>query len=220
MVGFLCALGIIVLLITSQVAIESIYRKYSKVSSNLEYTGKDISERMLSSKGVYDVNFGLTKGELSDYFNPKSKTIYLSKKSCVENTVASIAVAAHETGHALQHEEGYFMIKVRKFLAPICSFCSKFVWVAIFIGILLGSLGLVFAGLALMAVTILFQLVTLPVEFDASRRAVAYLDTLGYNEETMVGVKKVLKAAAYTYVASTMAAILQLIRLVAAIDRD
>ena len=220
MIELLCLIGIIVLVVSSQSAIDSVYRKYSRINADKELTGKDVAERMLNSKGVYSVNFGLTKGVLSDYYNPKSKTIYLSKNSCTENTVASIAVAAHETGHALQDEEGYFMLKVRKLLAPVCSISSKFVWIAIFIGIILGALDFVLLGLALMAITILFQLVTLPVEFDASRRAVAYLSSVGYSEETMVGVKKMLKAAAYTYVASTMASILQLIRLFVAVKDD
>lgn len=216
----ICILGILILLISSQTIIDSIYKKYSRVNASLEFTGKDVAERMLQSKGVNSVNFGLTKGVLTDYYNSKSKTIYLSKNSCCENTVASIAVAAHETGHALQDEEGYFMLNVRKVLAPVCSFSSKFVWVFIIIGAILASFNLILIGLGLMLVIILFQLVTLPVEFDASRRAISYLDTLGYDEETMVGVEKMLKAAAYTYIASTMASILQLLRLFINLNDD
>lgn len=219
-IEFICIIGIFLLLISSQTIIEGVYRKYSRAKANLEYTGKDIAERMLYEKGINDVNFGLTKGTLTDYYNPKSKSIYLSKNSCTENSVASIAVAAHETGHAIQDAEGYFMLKVRKVLAPVCSFSSKFVWVFIIIGIILAWFDLILVGLALMAITIIFQLVTLPVEFDASRRAIEYVSTLGYNEETMLGVRKMLKAAAYTYVASTMAAILQFIRLFVNVKRD
>ena len=220
MIEVLAIIGIFILLISSQLIIDSIYRKYAKKSSNLEFSGKDIAENMLHAKGIYEVSFGTTKGELSDYYNSKSKTIYFSKSSCQGNSVASIAVAAHETGHAIQDAEGYFMLKVRKLLGPICSISSKFVWISIFIGIILGVFDFILLGLVLMGVTILFQLVTLPVEFDASRRAVAYLETVGYDQEVMNGVRKMLIAAAYTYVASTMASILQLIRLFAAFNDD
>ena len=111
-------------------------------------------------------------------------------------------------------------IKVRKFLGPICSFASRFVWISIFLGIILGLFDLVIVGIALMGITILFQLVTLPVEFDASKRAIAYLDTVGYDEYTMIGVKKMLTAAAFTYVASTVAALLQMLRLILSFTRN
>jgi len=220
MIELLCLVGIVLLLVISQTAINAVYGKYANKDSGLEYTGKDVAERMLSLNGVNSVHFGTTKGELTDYYNPKSRTIYFSKKSHIGNSVASIAVAAHETGHAIQDQEGYFMLKVRKMLAPVCSISSKFVWVAIFLGVILGMLDFILIGLVLMGVTILFQLITLPVEFDASRRAVAYLSTVGYSEETMDGVRAILKAAAFTYVASAMASILQLIRLVAAFKDD
>lgn len=220
MMEILAFLGIIVLLISSQLIIDSVYKKYSRISANLAHTGKEISEMMLQTNGVNNVSFKLIKGELTDHYNSATKTISFSRKSCEGNSISSIAVAAHETGHALQDAKGYFMLKIRKILGPICSFASKFVWIVIFLGVILGAMNFILAGLALMAVTILFQIVTLPVEFDASRRAVSYLSTLGYDEETMHGVKKVLKAAAYTYLASTLASILELIRLFAAFNDD
>lgn len=213
-------LGIFILLITSELIINSIYSKYSKVRANLEISGRETAQNMLASNGVNDVSLRYIKGTLSDHYNSGNKTINLSKNSCETNTVAAIAVAAHETGHALQDKESFFMLKLRKFLGPICSFASRFVWITIFIGFILGLLDLVILGIILMGVTILFQLVTLPVEFDASRRAVNYLSTVGYDEYTMQGVKKMLRAAAYTYVASTMAALLQMLRLILSISRD
>ena len=111
------------------------------------------------------------------------------------------------------------MLRLRKFLGPITSLASRFVWIVIFFGVLFQAFGLITLGLILMGVTIVFQLVTLPVEFDASRRAVNYLSTVGYDEETMVGIKKMLRAAAFTYVASTLAALLQMLRLVLAFSR-
>ncbi len=219
-IELICIITIIILLAVSQGLIESVYRKYSNVRSEKELTGKDIAERMLLRNGVNDVQFGTVNGSLTDYYNPKSKKIHFSKQSFTSNDIAAIAVAAHETGHAIQHHTGYFMMKIRGLLAPICSLSAKLVWVFIFIGFLFSALNFFMIGIALMGVTIVFQLITLPVEFDASNRAIAFLEAEGYSKETMVGVRKMLKAAAFTYVASTLAAILQLIRLVAAFSRD
>lgn len=204
----------------SQSIITSTYNKYSSVNSSLPLTGKEIVENMLCVNGVNDVEIGYTKGTLDDHYNSKIKTINLSKNSWQTNTIAAIAVAAHETGHALQDNTKYCMLSLRKFLGPICSFCSRFVWIAIFIGIILQMYNLITLGLIFMAVTILFQLVTLPVEFDASKRAVKYLSTVGYDEETMDGVKKMLKAAAFTYIASTLSSLLQMLRLILRFSRD
>lgn len=204
----------------SQALISATYNKYSTIKASIPATGKEIVEGMLAINGVYDVEISATKGTLDDHYNPKRKTINLSRNSIQTNTVAAIAVAAHETGHALQDNTNYFMLKIRKFLWPICAFCSRFVWIAIFVGVLLQIFELITFGIILMGVTILFQLVTLPVEFDASRRAIKYLSTVGYDSETMQGVKKMLKAAAFTYVASTLAALLQMLRLILSISRD
>lgn len=212
--------AIFVLLISSQLFISVTYRKYSNISASLEISGRETAQNMLARNGVHDVSLRYIKGTLNDHYNSSNKTINLSKGSCETNTIASIAVAAHETGHALQDNETYFMLKVRKFLGPICSFASRFVWISIFLGIILGLLDLVIVGIALMGITILFQLVTLPVEFDASKRAIAYLDTVGYDEYTMIGVKKMLTAAAFTYVASTVAALLQMLRLILSVARN
>lgn len=213
-------LGIFILLITSELIINLTYKKYSNISANLEISGRETAENMLARNGVYDVSLRYIKGSLTDHYNSGNKTINLAKNSCETNTIAAIAVAAHETGHALQDKESFFMLKLRKILGPICSFASRFVWITIFIGFLLGMLNLVIIGIVLMGVTILFQLITLPVEFDASRRAIKYLSTVGYDEYTMDGVKKMLTAAAYTYVASTMAALLQMLRLILSIAKN
>lgn len=220
MIELLCIIAIIALLISSQVAISNTYKHYSKESSNLEYTGKEIAEKMLQLNGVNNVSFGSTERTLNDYYNSKSKTIYFSKECLKGNSIASIAVAAHETGHALQDASNYSMLKIRKFLAPISLVCSKVVWIIILIGVVAGAFNLILIGFGLIAVAFLFQLITLPVEFDASRRAVEYLNTLGYGEEVMCGVKKMLKAAAYTYVASFMASILQSVRLFVRLKDD
>lgn len=220
MIEVVLLVGIIILAISSQSIINSVYAKYAKTSSSLELTGRDIAEKMLLENGVMGVGFGVTKNDLGDYYDPRSKMIYLSKSGMQSNSVAALAVAAHETGHAIQDSEGYFMLRIRNAIAPVCSFCSRFVWLAILAGVLMQMLNLVIFGLALMGAVIVFQLVTLPVEFDASRRAVNYLSTIVVDEDAMIGVKKMLKAAAYTYVASTLASILQLIRLINRFDGD
>ena len=205
-------LAIIILLEISQITINRVYNKYASMEASLPQTGEQTVRNMLSSNGINDVEIGYISGRLNDHYNSKNKTINLSKNS-LTNSISAIAVAAHETGHAMQDHKGYAMLRLRKFLAPVCSFASKLVWVFIFAGIILQFFDLITIGLILMGVTIVFQLVTLPVEFDASRRAIAYLGTLGYDEYSMYGFKKVLKAAAFTYVAGTLASIMQLIRL-------
>ena len=220
MLELVLLLSIIGLLLISQLIISSTYRKYSIKEANLPVTGRETVENMLNQNAIVDVSLRYVSGTLNDHYNSKNKTINLSKNSSEENTIASIAVAAHETGHAIQDHTGYFMLKLRKFLAPICAFSSRFVWISIFIGLLLQYFELIILGLIFMGVTILFQLVTLPVEFDASRRAVAYLSTVGYDNNTMKGIKKMLKAAAFTYVASTLAALLQMIRLILNLKGD
>jgi len=213
-------LAIMVLLLASQGIMSMTYNKYSRRYANLDTTGTETAQRMLEKNGISDVSLRYIPGTLNDHYNSKTKTINLSRNSCNKNTIASIAVAAHETGHALQDHEKYFMLRLRKILGPICSFASRFVWITIFIGIILGFLDLIILGLILMGITILFQLITLPVEFDASRKAINYLSTVGYDEETMIGAKKMLRAAAFTYVASTLAALLQMIRLILNIKKD
>ena len=220
MTEFIILLSIVFLMIVSQAIISFTYSRYSREEASLPITGKETVENMLNRNCITDVRLGYTTGTLNDHYNSNRKTINLSKSSCNTSTVAAIAVAAHETGHAIQDHTNYFMLRIRKLLAPITAFSSRFVWIAIFIGVIFQSFNLIVLGLALMGVTIIFQLVTLPVEFDASRRAVAYLSTVGYDAETMVGIKKMLKAAAFTYIASTLAALLQMLRLVLAFTRN
>lgn len=217
---FVILLAIILLMVVSQGLISLTYSKYSRIEANLPSTGKDIVEDMLNRNAIVDVRLGYTTGALNDHYNSKRKTINLSKQSCNGNSIASIAVAAHETGHAIQDHTGYFMLKLRHFLGPITGIASRFVWISIFLGVLLQFYDLILLGLILMGITILFQLVTLPVEFDASRRAVNYLSTVGYDAQTMSGIRKMLRAAAFTYVASTLAALLQMLRLILAFARD
>lgn len=220
MTEFIILITIIGLLLISEVVINLTYNKYSTTKASLPLTGKETTENMLRQNGINDVSIRYVKGNLNDHYNSRNKTINLSSSSCEKDTVAAIAVAAHETGHAIQDNTGYFMLKIRKLLGPICSVCSRLVWIVIIIGVLLQLFDFILLGLILMGVTVLFQLVTLPVEFDASKRAIKYLDTVGYDEQTMRGAKKMLKAAAFTYVASTAAALLQMLRFILAFTRN
>ena len=220
LIELILLIAIIGVLLISEACITMTYNNYSKENANLDLTGQNIVENMLSSNGINNVRLGKTKGTLDDHYNSKTKVINLSKNSYQTNTIAAIAVAAHETGHAIQDHTNYFMLRIRKFLGPITSFCSRFVWIAILLGLIMELFDLIVLGLVLMGVTILFQLVTLPVEFDASRRAVAYLETVGYNNETMAGIKKMLKAAALTYIASTVASLMQMIRFIIKLTRN
>ena len=207
-------------MLSSQAIITSVYNKYSRIDASLPNTGKEIVENMLNSNAIVDVSIRGTHGNLDDHYNPKNKTINLSRNSMTTNTIAAVAVAAHETGHAIQDHTGYFMLRVRKLFAPITIVASKFVWITIFIGVLLQFFDLILLGLALMGITILFQIITLPVEFDASRRAINYLSTMGYDDYTLKGMKKMLRAAAFTYLASTLASLMQMLRLILSLRND
>lgn len=220
MTDLILLLSIIFLLLISELIIKSTYKKYSIQETNLPLTGRDIAENMLRANDVNNVSIGYVQGSLTDHYNSKTKMINLAKASCGDNSVAAVAVAAHEVGHAIQDKNHYFMLVIRKILGPICVISSKFVWVAIFLGILFQHVGLIELGLILMGVTVLFEFVTLPVEFNASKRAVAYLSTIGYDNETMRAIKKMLKAAAFTYIASSLAALLQMIRMILRLKSD
>lgn len=215
----LLILGILLLLFLSEIIINMTYKKYSEIDTNVDKTGYQVVTEMLSVNGISDVTIGGVAGTLSDYYNSNKKEIRLSKNSYERHTITSVAVAAHETGHAVQDHTHYPMLVLRKLLTPICSIASKFVWIFIFVGLLFQFFDLIVIGLILMGVTVLFQLITLPVEFDASRRAIKYLENVGYDSTTMIGIKKVLRAAAFTYVAGTLASLMQLIRLILGLNR-
>lgn len=212
--------GIIVTLI-AQSMVQNAYSKYSKINSKNNITGAQAANLIMRSNGLYDVNIRQIGGTLSDNYNPRDKVMSLSNPVMQGSSIASIGIAAHETGHALQHQKGYWPIKVRNFLVPVCGFASTAAWPLFFIGLLISrssQLGiyLMDAGIILFTVALLFYLITLPVEFDASNRAVKALRSQGILEEDEIqGVKKVLTAAALTYVASMLMALLNLLRLVA-----
>ncbi|QTD42166.1 zinc metallopeptidase [Sporosarcina sp. Te-1] len=214
---FLVYLGIIILLpLYAQFKVKSTYNKYARIRSTSGMTGAEVARMILDHNGLHDVKVVESKGFLSDHYNPITKIVALSPQNYHEASVAGTAVAAHEVGHAIQDKEAYAFLRFRHRLAPVANITSNASWIFIMIGLFVTSLNsLLGIGILLMAVGVLFQIVTLPVEFNASSRAMNQIVELGIirNEEEP-HAKKVLSAAAMTYVAATAVAVLELLRLV------
>lgn len=192
--------------------VERRFKKYSEVS--LPLTGKEVAEKMLRENGLTDVKVTCTKGHLTDHYNPATKTVNLSESVYGSANVAAAAVAAHECGHAVQHEREYAPLSMRSALVPAVTFTSKWMMWVILAGMLLLDVfpQLLWAGIALYAVTTLFTFVTLPVEIDASRRAIAWLEEAGVtNGETKSMAVSALRSAAYTYVVAALASLANLV---------
>ena len=212
----LVLIGVAICLLASS-RVNSVFRRYSTVRSRSGLTGREAAERILRANGLYDVTVRHIPGNLTDHYDPRNKTLGLSDSTYGSTSVAAIGVAAHECGHAVQHATGYAPLKFRGALVPVANFGSTLAWPLILIGLFIGSNTAVLfinLGILLFSAAVLFQLVTLPVEFNASGRAVKVLEKTGmlYPEEIRQ-TKAVLGAAALTYVASAASAILQLIRL-------
>ena len=200
--------------IWAQISVQSAFSKYSRVPSARGYTGAEVAKLLLEQNGIYDVTIRHISGSLTDNFNPREKTLNLSDEVYNSTSVAAIGVAAHETGHAIQHAVGYRPIKWREAIIPVTQLGSWAYFPIILLGIVFSSQTLVNVGILLFATIALFQLVTLPVEFNASNRAIATLENNGilYGNE-ITGAKAVLRAAALTYVAALVSALAQLLRL-------
>lgn len=212
----LVLIGVLICLAASA-RVRQVFAKYSRVQSRLRLTGKEAAEEILRRNGIYDVRVVHIPGNLTDHYNPGNKTLGLSDTVYQSSSVAAVGVAAHECGHAVQHARGYAPLAIRGALVPVANFGSAMAWPLILIGLLITgetSVFLINLGILLFCAAVLFQLVTLPVEFNASRRAVDVLGASGmlYPDE-LSSVKKVLRAAALTYVAGAASAILQLLRL-------
>ena len=197
--------------------VNSTFSKYSEVRSMTGMTGAEAARRLLQSQGIYDVTVQAVSGNLTDHYDPRTKTVNLSQSVYGATSVAAIGVAAHECGHAMQDNEAYVPLRMRAAFVPVVNFGNTLSWPLILIGLFLGGAGsfLCQLGIWMFVFVVLFQLITLPVEFNASSRAVALLDQLGILRGQEVGqTRKVLGAAAWTYVAAAAASILQLLRLV------
>lgn len=211
----LVLIGVVLSLLASS-RVKSTYAKYSKELNLSGMTGAQAAERILSMSGIYDVKVQHVSGSLTDHYDPRNKTLNLSDAVYGSTSVAAVGVAAHECGHAIQHDRGYWPLKLRSTLVPVVNIGAKISWPLILIGLLLGGNGiLIELGILMFSFAVAFQLITLPVEYNASNRALNLLSETGilYGEE-IPKTKKVLNAAALTYVAAAASSILQLLRLV------
>ena len=211
----LVIVGALLSLIASAM-VKSTYAKYKKVRSMSGLTGAQAAQRILSQSGIHDVQIQHISGDLTDNYNPKTKVLSLSDTVYDNSSVAAIGVAAHECGHAIQHAKGYVPVRLRTAMVPAVNICSTISWPVILIGVFLSwNQSLIALGIILFSAAVIFSLVTLPVEFNASSRALKILGNTGMLSNDEVGkARKVLRAAAMTYVASAAAMILQLLRLV------
>ncbi|AGX42371.1 zinc metallopeptidase [Clostridium saccharobutylicum] len=205
----------------AQTKVNSNYEKYSKVRIVNGYTGQQIARMMLDEAGLWDVRIEVINSKLGDHYDPSSKILRLSPEVYSGSTISSAGIAAHEVGHAIQHKEEYKPLTIRNSIVPVVNLGSSLSWILFFLGIFLGFKGLTTLGILLFSLVVIFQLITLPVEFDASTRALSILKSRGilYGDETR-GAEKVLNAAAMTYVAATLMAVSQLIRLIAISNKD
>ena len=204
----------ILLTIYAQYKVTSTTSRYFNVRADRGYTGEDTARRILDSNGLYDVRIEMVRGRLSDHYDPRSKVLRLSQDVYSGRSITSVAVAAHECGHAIQHAHGYAPLNLRSSLVPVVNFASNMSWIFIMLGFVTTGPFLKI-GILLFSASVLFQIVTLPVEFNASSRALTQLTSLGIVDDREVRQsRKVLQAAALTYVAAAVTAILQLLRLV------
>lgn len=207
----------LILSMWAQFRVSSTFSRFSKVRASSGMTATQMAEQLLHAEGVYDVSVERTRGNLTDHYDPKNMVLRLSDSTANSTSVAALGVAAHEAGHVLQHRDGYAPLMLRTAAVPVVNIGSNLSWPLFVVGLIFSWEPLLYAGIALFALAVLFALITLPVEFNASKRALAALEANGYLQpgEEMRGAKKVLSAAAMTYVASAFMAIMQLLRLLA-----
>ncbi len=204
----------IILSLYAQFKVQNSYAKYMKVQSASGISGAVAARELLHQAGIDDVQVELIQGKLTDHYDPRSKKLRLSADIYHGSSIASLGIAAHETGHAIQHDVGYYPLAFRNSLVPVANIGSNAAFPLILIGLLFGMPNLAIWGVYAFAAVVLFQIVTLPVEFNASSRAVAVLESSGFITDSEVGpTKRVLNAAALTYVAAAITAILNLVRL-------
>lgn len=210
----LALLGLILTMIASA-GVNSTFAKYNKVRCMRGMTGAEAAQQVLHAAGIFDVQIRHVRGNLTDHYDPRNKTLNLSDSTFSSNSVAAVCVAAHECGHAVQDQKKYGPLVLRSTLVPLANFGSQLSWPVFIAGLIFSLQPLVMAGIILFLLAVLFQLVTLPVEFNASSRALRILEDTGMlGSQEMTGAKKVLRAAAMTYVAALASSLLQLLRLI------
>ena len=214
---YLLLIPALLLSLWAQFRVSSTFSRFSKVRASSGMTATQMAEQLLHAEGVYDVSVERTRGNLTDHYDPKNMVLRLSDSTANSTSVAALGVAAHEAGHVLQHRDGYAPLMLRTAAVPVVNIGSNLSWPLFLAGLIFSWEPLLYAGIALFALAVLFALITLPVEFNASKRALAALEANGYLQpgEEMRGARKVLSAAAMTYVASAFMAIMQLLRLLA-----
>ena len=204
----------------AQINVQSTFKKYSKVNNMAGITGKDAARIILDTNGLNNVRIETVAGDLTDHYDPKANVIRLSQGVYDSTSAAAIGVAAHEAGHAVQHAVGYFPIKVRSAIIPLCQIGSNLAWPLILIGLLLQVADLAMLGVILFSTATVFQLVTLPCEFNASSRAMSALRSFGrLSDEDLSSARKTLTAAALTYVAALAVSVLNLLRMISLVNR-
>lgn len=200
----------------AQAQVQTTFGRYSHVRNMYGYTAEQVARRILDSMGLYDVRIERIPGNLTDHYDPRVKVLRLSDAVYGNDSIAAIGVAAHEAGHAVQHAKGYIPLLLRNSLVPVANLGANLAWPMVILGLFMGSAGIHFInlGIILFSAAVLFQVITLPVEIDASRRAIALLQANGlFTREDLDPAKKVLQAAALTYVAAALVSIMQLLRL-------
>lgn len=195
-----------------QSGMQRAYNKYLGEMTARGLNGYQVASMFLQENGVHDVSFDLMPGQLADHYDPATKTIRLSKDIYYGTSIASVAIACHEAGHALQHAKGYTLLAIRNRLIPTVQVASSLSWICIFIGLLSGLLNVLIIGIVALGIIAIFQLVTLPIELNASNQALAFLDSTILNEDEHDGAKKVLRAAAFTYIAALIISLMQIAR--------
>ena len=212
----------VILTIYAQSKVQSNFAKYLRVPTQKGYTGVQVARRLLDQHGLQNIPIELSRGKLSDHYDPTKQILRLSQEVYEGHSVAAVSVAAHEVGHAIQHANGYIPLSLRNIVFPIARFGSSAAWPFMMIGLLIPSLGsLMNIGILLFGTAVLFQIITRPVEFNASSRALELLDTNGFVVENEIkGSKKVLQAAALTYIAAMASGIAQLLRLIMIRNRN
>ncbi|MFA5407907.1 MAG: zinc metallopeptidase [Bacilli bacterium] len=203
-----------VLVLGAQAIVSSTYNKYKVVDNEKKVTGFDVARQILDKNGLKDIMIIETKGTMTDHYDPTRKTVKLSSEVYHEATISAMAIAAHECGHVIQHKDKYQLMMIRNAIVPFVNFASRIGYIVLVIGFLASAFNLAILGIVLLCATLLFQLITLPVEFDASSRAIIILSKehlIDKNEKS--GVENMLKAAAFTYVASLLSNLLEILRL-------
>ncbi|MGL5615661.1 MAG: zinc metallopeptidase [Sarcina sp.] len=218
---YLILLPAIIIAAYAQFKVSSTFNKYNQVRSYRGYTGEQVARTLLNNAGIFDVKIEMVQGNLTDHYDPRVKTVRLSKDVYYGTSLAAIGVAAHEIGHVQQHYEGYAALSFRNSMVPVVNFSNGASWILFILGIFMSVPILINIGIILFLAVVIFQVVTLPVEFNASSRAIRNISNMGILEgEEIKGAKAVLSAAALTYVAGALMAIAQLLRLLAISNRN